>query len=376
MVTRERWWQRDNAAALTLGTAAVVAVLWATCGSSSYQRIMRSALSSPLLNNSHLATVHDVVVNLLLTIFFVGVGLELSREWRAGRRSAAALGGAVGGMALPALLCVVVGSVLSLPDVRHAWGVPMATDVAFTLAVFAFAGRGLPRELRVFLLTLAVADDVGSVTLLTFTGVSHVRVGGVAAVGLLLLVATLRPRVLERPAIWLVWGMAVWMALIWAGVEPPLAGVVIGLAARGSDIELLRRERVVTIWSTVFVLPLFALVSVGITLDASMVRGSAGTTFLALGLIRLVGKAAGVTLGARLVTRGDSSLSVSQLLALGTLCAIGFTVPMLYVAADFPWGSPGYRAATGALLAASIVAALGGSMALRWLSRGRGPRGS
>ena len=376
MVTRERWWQRDNTAALTLGTTAVVAVLWATCGPSSYQRITRSALSSPLLNNSHLATVHDVVVNLLLTIFFVGVGLELSREWRAGRRSTAALGGAVGGMALPALLCVVVGSVMSLPDVRHAWGVPMATDVAFTLAVFALAGRGLPLELRVFLLTLAVADDVGSVALLMLTGVSHVRVGGVTAVGVLLLSATFRPGVLERRAIWLVWGVAVWVSLVWAGVEPPLAGVVIGLAARGSDDQLLRRERVVAEWSAIVVLPLFALVSVGITLDASMVRGSAGTTFLVLGLIRLVGKAVGVMLGAWLVARGDSTLGVSTLLVLGTLCAIGFTVPMLYVAADFAWGSPGYRAATGALLAASVVAALGGSVALRRLSRGRGPRGS
>ena len=365
----------ESRAAWVLSATALVAVVWASVWHRSYQQLTHASLPSHWFHGVALTNVHDVVLNGGLTIFFVAVGFEVAREWRRHERHPQAVAAAMGGMALPALFCLLLGSWWHLPALRHAWGVPMATDIAFALAIVALAGRGLPRAVRIFVLTLAVADDVLSVLVLAVTGVTAVRLAGVVVAGLLLIAGTALAVVRSDRRLWALWGFALWAALLYAHVDAPLAGVVVGLAASGPPDQLLAREERLSQWSQNVVLPLFTFVVLGVSLSTSLLHGANGGLIVGLVLARILGKVLGIAGGAWLFRR-RSSLGGATVLALGLVCAVGFTVPSLFALAAFPATTPAYRATITALLGASVMGAVAGSVALRRLTRATDPRGS
>jgi Na+:H+ antiporter, NhaA family len=368
----------DYGAPLFIGGGVVIALLWSGVSPSNYETITINSWQSPQWNFTSVNSLHNLVVNGLMTIFFLAIGLELSRELRTGEliRPAHALPpvlGALGGMLGTALLSLLAGVLTHSSALRHGWGVPMATDIAFTLGVLALAGRRLPPHLRIFLLTLAIADDAFSVLVLALTGASHIRSSGVVALIVIVAVAWWSSQRWRFP--WMGVGLvvAIWICSVWANVEPPLAGVVGGLAITFDEIFALDLERTLSRWSTAVVLPLFALVSCGVHWQALSLRRDVVTIIVAMVFIRILGKVIGITSGVSLAAligfHLHESISWRILSAAAVLCAIGFTVPLLFADQLFGPRSATYGAITLGLLASSLIAAVLGVSLLRIGSR-------
>jgi NhaA family Na+:H+ antiporter len=254
----------------------------------------------------------------------------------------------------------------------------MATDVAFTLAVLSLLGSRVPTRLRIFLLALAIADDVGSVVVLAVVGRLHVGGSTISAAACAAgaLVAVLLTVVSRRRAAgawaFIVLGLALWWLLAHLGVEPTLAGVAVGaLVPTGERPELpgLQLERVMAPLSSFVVLPLFALVAAGVDLGTRPWRGNLGLVSVLL-VARTLGKAGGILLACLIAVRLGfgrlpRSITWGQLSGSALLCGIGFTVPLLFAEHAFA-GHPSELAATKvALLLASVLCAVAGLLVLQ-----------
>ena len=363
----------DVAPAFTMIAGVLAALVWSLAYPSSYERLVNVGWSSRLMRDVELSSPHEVAASALMTIFFFGVGLELARERRRGalahlRHATAPVLAAIGGMSATALLAVAAGTLTHEPALRHGWGIPMATDIAFTLGVLALVGRRVPTALRLFLLALAVADDVLSVLALSVDGTTKVRVIGVLAGAAVAAVAflTSRHHVTRTSRVLIL--VALWATLTWANVEPALAGVVAGLLAPYDDDVAPRLERATNRWSVAVVLPLYALVSCGVEWTHLHWGGATTTIVVAVVVVRIVGKVLGITAGVALARRiglpPPTSISGPVLRAGAVLCAIGFTVPLLFAQALFSTSGATYGAFTAGLLGASVVAAVIGALLL------------
>jgi NhaA family Na+:H+ antiporter len=361
------------AAAVTVGAGALVALSWSAISSPTYQRVIASSWF-----RGHDVGLHAVAVNGAMTLFFAAVGLELSRESHSQlrhhlRASVPPLLGAVGGMAGTAALSLLLGQLLHSSALRRGWGVPMATDIAFTLGVLALAGPRIPAALRVFLLTLAIADDVLSVVVLSVTGVAHVRVVGLVAMVVVAVAGVFLGRHLAPWLAFVLLLVASWLAFAWAGVEPALSGVLAGVLIPVNSAPTRRLEQYVTRWSVGLALPLFAVVACGVAWSSLSLAGNSGKIIVGTTVVRVVGKVigigAGVFLAGRVGVRRHASITAPVLVGASLLCAIGFTVPLLFAGALFGNTSAAYGAFTVGLLVASLLGAMGGIALLRRATR-------
>ena len=370
--------EHDAAPAFTMIDGALAALIWSALSPTAYERIVNVGWPGRWSNDIGLASPHDIAASVLMTIFFFGIGLELARERRRGslarvRHAAAPVLAAVGGMAATAALAIVVGYLAHLPSLRHGWGIPMATDIAFTLGVLALVGRGVPATLRLFLLTLAVADDVFSVVVLSVDGATRVQAIGLLASAILTTGAWLATRRRATVAMRLTVLVGLWATLTWAKVEPALAGVIAGAIAPYDDDVAPRLERGANQWSVAVVLPVYALVSCGIGWTSVHWGGPTTTLVVAFIIVRIAGKVLGITAGVALARRfglpPPSPISGPVLRAGAVLCAIGFTVPLLFARALFATTSATYGDFTVGLIGASVIAAVAGGLLLRRLVR-------
>ncbi len=362
----------------------------------------------------------------LLTIFFLVVGLEIKREFSVGHlatRKAAALpiAAAIGGMAVPVLLyrLVVPGG-----EWAHGWGVPMATDTAFAVALVVMMGSRVPVELRIFLTAAAIVDDIGAIIVvaLFYSGDVQVAFLGAAlltAVGLALLnragVYSVTP--------YLALGLVLWAAVHAGGLHATLAGVVLaafiptrpppnlhalraqadailiaesrrGDVLRGGPSEPAMRAldaihdrlespadrmlRTVSLRSSYVVLPVFALANAGVVLSGAVFRGHEPLmTAIVLGLV--AGKPIGIlgasALAVRLgVAAKPAAYSWRQLAGAGALAGIGFTMS-LFIAGQAFLDAGAFAAAKIAVFIASVLAAVIG-VAMLWNGAGQRPQGS
>ncbi len=365
----------DYAAAATISVGALVGLLWSALAGETYQRAFAALPSA--FTGLGIASWRDVIGSGLMSVFFFAVGLELARERHHGslhdlRHALAPILAALAGMAGPAIVLVLIGLATHNHSLVRGWGIPMATDIAFTLAALAVAGSSLPRSLRTFLLTLAITDDVASIVILAATGATSVHLGGLAATGAILIVVATVSR-FHRSTPWRLLALAaLWWALAHAGVEPPLAGVLAGLVVPYEAHRSIHLESAVTRFSTAVVLPLFAMSYCG--LAWSHLGGSASLTIIsAVVVARLVGKTTGIALGVhgarRLGARFAHDITKEMLAAAGLLCAIGLTVPLLFAGRLFHAGSDVYGAFDLGLLIASVLAAVVGVVLLRSAGR-------
>ena len=350
-------------------------------------------------------------------IFFLLVGLEIKREFTVGRlaqaRSAAfPVAAAIGGMAVPAALYSLV---VPSGQWSHGWGVPMATDTAFAVALIVMLGKRVPVELRIFLTAASIVDDIGAIIVvaLFYSGALHWDyLAGAAAITVLL--ALLNRWGVYRALPYAFLGIALWACIHAGGLHSTLAGVVLALfiptrpppnlkalmaqatavltaeTARGPDVlrhgpstpalraldaihdrlesPADRTLRAIEPWSSYLVLPLFALANAGVALSTGMFAGREMlVSAIALGLV--VGKPAGFMIVPALavwagVAIKPAAYSWRQLLGAGALAGIGFTMS-LFIAGQAFASPDDFSAAKIAVFLASIVSAVAG-VALLW----------
>jgi NhaA family Na+:H+ antiporter len=323
----------------------------------------------------------------LLAVFFFVVGVELKHELVAGslrrpREAAVPVFAAIGGMVLPAVF--FVGFLLGSGNggALHGWAVPTATDIAFALAVLAIFGRGLPRALRTFLLTLAVVDDLLAIIVIAVFYTDHIDPVALIAAAVLVVVFGVLVR-FRRPRWWLLLPAAVmaWGFMHASGVHATIAGVLLGftvpaLAVHGEPTSRTHRfDKDVRPFSSGIALPVFAFFSAGVTLvdGAGPAEIVGQPVFFAVLAGLVLGKLVGVLGTTALVTRFTplrlpDEVGLRDLLPIGFLTGIGFTVSLLISELSYP-DSDHIAAAKLGILTGTLLAATLGALTLRWDSR-------
>jgi NhaA family Na+:H+ antiporter len=322
----------------------------------------------------------------LLAIFFFVVGLELKHELVLGslsrmREAVVPAAAALGGMVVPAAIFVVVN--LTMADgSTDGWGIPMATDIAFALAVLAVVGRKLPVALRAFLLTLAVVDDLGAIAVIAiFYSDKFSLVWFLAAIATFITYAVAMRMRITTPFLYVPLVLLGWYCTHESGVHATVAGVIFGLLTRvrpdpGEDSSPAERlsRRIHPISAGVAV-PLFAFFAAGVDLrNAGFVDSLTSPVAIGIMLGLVVGKPIGVFFGAWATARFTRArlspdMSWRDVGAIGVLAGIGFTVALLITELAYEGQTALLDSAKVAVLSASVIAALLATLALR--SRGR-----
>jgi NhaA family Na+:H+ antiporter len=317
----------------------------------------------------------------LMAIFFLVVGLEIKREILEGElssvsRAALPVIAAVGGMVGPVL--VFVACTWGDPESLRGWAIPAATDIAFALGVLALLGSRAPPSLKIFLLGLAIIDDLGAIIIIAmfYTAELSVIALGLAGLGVLALVA-LNLSGVSRRAGYIVVGVFVWVCVLKSGIHATLAGVVVGLAVpmRGANggSPLRSLEHDLHPWVAYGVLPVFAFANAGVRLTDIAVTDLLYPVQLGIGLGLLVGKQVGVAGSVWLAVRlGFGVLPEGanwrQMYGVALLTGIGFTMSLFVSTLAFP--AEGYDADVRvAVLLASFASAIGGYVVLRGASK-------
>ncbi len=342
--------------------AAVVAVVWANSPFADAYVSLRHLQVGPL-DVEHWAS------DGALTLFFFLAGLELKRELLVGslRRPADALvpiAAATAGVAVPAVIYTVV----NLGNgTANGWAIPAATDIAFALAVLAVVGSALPEQLRGFLLTLAVVDDLIVICIIAIFYTSSLHLLPLlAAVVLLGVYAVLQHFRVTTFVLYVPVALACWWFVHESGIHATIAGVALGLLTRvvpDADERRSPAERLehrLTPLSAGVAVPVFALLAAGVTIT---VGGGLWRDPVVIGVVLglVVGKPVGVMAGAWIVTRFtraelNEKLSWRDVFGVAVLAGVGFTVALLVGDLSFPRGET--DAAKTAVLVGSVLAAL------------------
>jgi NhaA family Na+:H+ antiporter len=367
--------QQDALAGALLLAATVVALVWANSPASESYESVRTATFGPSALDLHLS-LEAWASDGLLAVFFFVVGLELKRELvlgdlRSPRTALVPIAAAAGGVIVPALIYLAVTTVADQGGTRG-WAIPAATDIAFALAVIAVVGRGLPPALRMFLLTLAVVDDLIAITI--------IAVGYTDDLNLVLLALSLVPlaafTALTQRQItswWLLIGLALatWTLVHASGIHATVAGVLLGLVVPARELTE-RFEHAWNPWSVGFAVPVFALLAAGVEIGGIGGFTDALQDPIAIGIVAglVVGKPLGITLTAWLVTRLtgahlDPSLRWADIVAASTVAGIGFTVSLLIGDLAFGLGTTTDDHVKIAVLTGSTVAAVAGGVLIR-----------
>ncbi|WP_040686118.1 Na+/H+ antiporter NhaA [Nocardia vinacea] len=381
-----RYLRTETVGGAILLIAAAAALLWVNSPwGQSYFTVTEYALPIKALHLD--LTVADWTEDGLLAIFFFVAGLELKRELVVGeladpKRAALPIIAAVGGVVTPALIAFAVG--FGVDGMERGWAIPVATDIAFALAVLAMTGSRIPASARVFLLSLAVVDDLLAIILIAVlftTTVSALWL--LAAAGCFAGWALAQHKRICTPLLYVPLALISWYALHEAGIHPTLAGVALGLLTRvrkdpgESEAPATRLEHMVQPISAGLCVPLFALFASGVPLDGKVFQQLFSDRLsLAIILGLLLGKTVGIFgiswVAIRLgIAKRPASLGYRDMFALSVLGAIGFTVSLLVAElalTDVGDGSA-VELAKAAVLVTSMTASLAGSALL--LRRGR-----
>jgi NhaA family Na+:H+ antiporter len=389
-----RFTQIEASSGIVLLVAAVVAVVWANSGfSDSYFRILGEHLEITFGSFHFDESVLYLINDGLMAIFFFVVGLEIKRELVIGdlrdpKAAALPVMAALGGMIAPALIYVAfnIGS-----DAVHGWGIPMATDIAFAVGVVALLGSRVPSGAKLFLLALAIADDIGAITVIAIFYTDELKMGylALALAGLVLVWAAQRANV-RALIFYIPVGLAIWYFTLESGVHATLAGVALGFltparpyfkpkefdvraraildqyplepessaAQERADYEVVsmiqtsqesisplsRMEHNLIGWSSYFIVPLFALANAGVDFRGTSFAETA-TSAVALGVALglLVGKIGGISLFTYLAVRfGMGKLPPgtgwTHVVGLAAVAGIGFTVSLFVAGLAFTDG--------------------------------------
>jgi NhaA family Na+:H+ antiporter len=406
-----RFLQVEAAGGVLLLLATAVALVWAN---SPWREGYASLWSTEVhLQFGSFELVEDLghlINDFLMAIFFFVVGMEIKREVVAGelrdpRAAALPAMAALGGMVVPATIFLIVNAG---GDGVDGWGVPMATDIAFALAVVALLGTRVPSPVKVILLALAIVDDIGAIVVIAVFYSESISLRWlVAAFGVVIAMAALHRLSVTYAPVLLVVGLAVWLAVYESGVHATIAGVVLGLlmparprldsadaerlvdalenrsdldasevrataaAIKASVSDCDRAIDALHPWTSYVIVPLFALANAGIELSADAFSSPSSVfvgVFVGLVVGKLVGVAGSSWLAVRTgVARLPDGVSWAHLVGVAAVAGIGFTVALFIAGLAFT-GEMLDDAKLG-VLTASVVAAMLGAFVLSRASR-------
>lgn len=417
--------QVSAAGGILLGISAIIALIWANSAwSDSYARLWSTHLVISAGNFSIDESLLHWVNDGLMAVFFFVVGLEIKREVLIGelaslRRAALPIAAAIGGMAVPALIYVALNP---SGDAASGWGIPMATDIAFSLGVLALLGSRAPAALKIFLTALAIVDDMGAVLVIALFYTASIDWGALAwgAGGLVLLALANRLGV-RRTIVYAALGVVVWAAFLASGVHATVAGILIAMTiparsvidadafvARGRrlldafdreskhgisahsneeqtaalqaledsidhvETPMQRLEHTLHPWVAFLILPIFALANAGVSLSGNL--GAMLTEPVTLGVLLglLLGKPIGITGASLLAVRlgiaaKPDGVSWTQIHGAAWLGGIGFTMSLFIAALAFGEGDRLDMAKIG-IFTASVLAGITGWLLIRLTS--------
>ncbi|MGU3414387.1 Na+/H+ antiporter NhaA [Enterobacteriaceae bacterium C34A] len=346
----QRFFSGDASGGIILIIAAALAMLLANLGATS--GLYHAFLDTPVqlrvgaleINKNMLLWINDA----LMAVFFLLIGLEVKRELVVGslasrRQAIFPVIAALGGMVVPALVYLAFN--YQDPVASGGWAIPAATDIAFALGVLALLGSRVPTSLKIFLMALAIIDDLGAIVIIALFYTSDLSVLslGVAAAAIALL-AILNLTGVRRTGIYILVGVILWTAVLKSGVHATLAGVIVGffipLKEQNGKSPAAQLEHVLHPWVAFLILPLFAFANAGVSLQGVTLDGL--TSMLPLGIIAglFIGKPLGISLFCWLALKLKwatlpAGTTCKQIMAVGVLCGIGFTMSIFIASLAF-----------------------------------------
>jgi Na+:H+ antiporter, NhaA family len=419
---------KQSSGGILLIAATVVALLWANSPwAESYAALWQTKLTVGLGEFSLSKDLTHWINDALMAVFFLVVGLEIKRELLVGelssvRSAALPIAAAVGGAVVPALIYIAINAGT---EGAAGWGIPMATDIAFTLGVLALLGERAPVALKVFLTALAIVDDIVAVLVIAFFYTAEISWGALGVGGLFLAALVMANLIgVGRTLVYAVLGVGLWLAFLLSGVHATIAGVLLAFTVPASSFinpgAFLERSRYVldrfekagekgenvltneerqaalhalnhatyqlepplhelehTLhpWVVFAIMPIFALANAGVTLGGGLAEALVSPVALGIVAGLVLGKQLGITLFAWLAVKvGVSELPVGinwrHVYGGGWLGGIGFTMSLFITDLAFSNGSLVDAAKLG-ILAASLIAGVIGWAILRGASSPR-----
>ncbi|MCT8683571.1 Na+/H+ antiporter NhaA [Glaesserella parasuis] len=341
--------QLESASGILLLAFAMLAMLFAN---TPLKDLYFDFLSMPVSIQIGLFSIHKPLLMWVndgfMAVFFVLIGLEVKREMMVGaissyQRAIFPAIGALGGMIVPALVFTLINS--DSPEFQQGWAIPMATDIAFALGVLGLLGKRVPFALKIFLLALAIIDDLGAIVVIAIFFSHELSTTALisAVIAITALIIMNRMRVTAICA-YMVVGLILWASVLKSGVHATLAGVIIGfcvpLKGKNGEEPLAHFEHILAPWCSFVILPLFAFSNAGVSVAGMSLSTlfSPLTMGVALGL--LVGKTLGVFsfsfLAVKLgIAQLSEGINFKQIFAVSILCGIGFTMSMFLAGLAF-----------------------------------------
>ena len=372
----QRFLKLESAGGILLLFSAAVAMLLANSPlSSQYNDFLNLPVSLQIGSFSINKTLIHWINDGFMAVFFVLVGMEVKKELFEGALSSYQQAifpaiAAVGGMIVPALVYWFIAK--QDPSLANGWAIPMATDIAFALGIMALLSKQVPLPLKIFLLALAIIDDLGAIVVIAlfFSHELSVQALIFSGVSILTLFLLNRFRVSALCA-YMVVGTILWASVLKSGVHATLAGVIIGfcipLKGKKGERPLHDFEHILAPWSSFVILPLFAFANAGVSFDGIDVSMISSPLLLAIACGLIIGKPVGVFgfsyISVKLgLAKLPDGINFKQIFAVAVLCGIGFTMSMFLASLAFDADageSVNTLSRLGILLGSTVSATLG-----------------
>lgn len=365
----------EYAGGVFLFVSVIAALIWANSPfGSSYHHLWEIKLPIGFGNYVLDKPLHIWINDGLMAIFFFVIGLELKREFMDGglstpQKAALPMVAALGGMILPALIYVLINRGT---ESAHGWGIPMATDIAFALALISMSGKHIPPSVKVFLSALAVADDLGAILVIAFfygTGLHLVPLG--IAVVLLLVLTAGNKLGIKHAAFYLLIGIGVWLGFLLSGIHATIAGVLVAFTVPRTILPKI--EHRLHPWVAFLIMPLFALANAGMDIGASFFSSLANPVSLGVITGLIAGKFIGVLLFTWLMVRFGRAQLPEQagwkhIIGVAFLAGVGFTMSLFI--SNLAFENPLFiEQAKYGILTASIVSGVLGVAVLKYFKK-------
>lgn len=317
---------------------------------------------------------HFWINDLLMAVFFLLAGLEIKRELRYGelqnlRKASLPVFAALGGMLIPAGIFLLFNGHTAN---QHAWGIPMATDIAFSLTILAACGKKIPLSLKIFLTTLALTDDLGAILVIAFFYSSAINLYWLTGMVVIVIFLLMLNKFNVRPLIfYLIPGLLLWYCTYRTGIHATIAGVLLACCIPDSSVEtspLRRLEHQLSKPVAFGIMPLFALANTAITLDTINIHMFISRLSLGIMLGLLLGKPLGIVGASILALKfklalKPSGMGLRQLTGLGLLGGIGFSMSIFISLICYPGGGQ-QNVNCLTILLASVLAGISGFLLL------------